>query len=119
VFRHGLDEPLPRFNGCGEVALLLANISEVEIGRHGTRIDVDGVGKRARRGGRVTFARLRRTDLVTQEPENLYVVRPASRVDLGDLLADLQRLGPLMLILVQLLEVDQRIPVPGSSWSTS
>ena len=55
--------------------------------------------------------RLDAADLVREKPENLLIVGAMAAVDLRDLLADLQRVGPLMLLLVQLLQVHERVPV--------
>ena len=73
--------------------------------------DIDGVGERPGRAREVACALLLAADLVPKEAENLLVLRPASRVDPGHLLPDTQRLAPLMLVFVQLLQVDQRVAV--------
>ena len=50
-------------------------------------------------------------DLVPQEREDRLVLGPAASVDRGKALPHAQRVGPLVLLLVQLLEVDEGVPV--------
>ena len=58
ALRHGLDEPLPRIDRSGEIAVALARVAEVEVRRHGARIDVDGVGEGPCRNSAVAGALL-------------------------------------------------------------
>ena len=111
MFRHRLDQSFPDLNRPREVALPLADVPEIHVRRGRARIGVNGVRKRVRRAGRVAGALLRGADLVAQEAEDLLVVLAPSSVDLRDLLADTQRLGPLMLFFVELLQVDEGIAV--------
>ncbi len=111
VVRHRLDQLFPRLDRRGQVPLPLADVPEIQVRGDGARIDVDRVRERARGAGGLTGSLLRAADLVAQEPEDLLVVRTPSGVDLGNLLANAQRVRPLMLVFVQLLQVDEGIPV--------
>ena len=104
-------ERLPRLDRSGDVALLLSNVAEVQVRGGCTRIDVDGLGKRAPGGSRVAGATLRRADFVGQKRENLLVFGAASAVKSRDFAAHPQRLGPLILLFVELLQVDQRVAI--------
>lgn len=55
--------------------------------------------------------RARVADLVGEERENLLILGSPAAVDPCDLLAHLQRVRPLPLFLVQLLQVDERVAV--------
>src|SRR4030095_7643057 len=97
-------ERLPCLDRAGDVALLLSNVAEVQVRGGSTRIDVDGLGKRAPGGSSVAGATLRRADFVGQKRENLLVFGAASAVKPRDFAAHPQRLGPLILLFVELLQ---------------
>jgi hypothetical protein len=81
------------------------------MGRHDRRIEVDDVLIRLCRANDVTGVGLNSPDLVSEEAENLVILGPSVRVDAGDLFPDAGGLGPLVLVFVQLLQVDERVPV--------
>ena len=90
---------------------MLADVAEVEIRGRGADVHVNRLGEQASRRLRFTVAPPHAADLVREKSEDLLVVGTMPAVDLRNLLADLQRVRPLMLLFVQLLEVDQRVPV--------
>ena len=96
---------------AGEAPFLLAGVSQIQVRGCRARVGVDRFGKRACRRRLIAGSFLRAPDLVAQEAENLLVVGAATRVDVRDSLADLQRVDPLVLILVELLQVDEGIAV--------
>ena len=57
-------------------------------------------------------SRERVTDLIPQEREDLLILLLPAAVGLDDLLTDAGGVGPLLLLLVQLLQVDQRVAIP-------
>ena len=104
-------ERLPCLDRSREVALLLSNIAQIEVRGSRVRIDIDRLGKRATGCSRIAVAALRRADLVGQERENLLIFGMASAVHARDFAADPQRVGPLLLLFVQLLQVHQRVSI--------
>src|SRR5262245_48672438 len=94
-----------------DLPLLQARVAEMEVRRYRPRIDVDRLLIRARRHRHVAAPRLRAADLVAQEPEDLQMLVAVLRIDLRDLLADARRFAPLLLILVELLQVDEGVEI--------
>ena len=83
-------------------------------------VDVDDVLERLRRAARRRRRGLHAAHLVAQESEDLLILFAAPRVDGRDLLPHARGLGPLMLVFVQLLQVDEaRSGSDGSSRTTS
>ena len=95
-------------------------VAEIQICRHRVRVELDGGLEAA--GGVAEVAGLERIDAdgVLEERQDAVDAR---RISLGlerrQLLLQLVRLLPLMLIFVELLEIEQRVRLPGSSRSTS
>src|SRR6185503_8583299 len=76
-------------------------------------IDVDRLDEGTSRGVSLAVARAGVADLVGQEGENLPVLGAPGAAELRNLAAHAQRVGPLPLLLVQLLQVHERVAVSG------
>ena len=81
MVRYRLDELFPHLNRSGKAALAFPNISKIKVRGGRAWVDVNSLGKRARRGGRIARALLRAADLVAQEAENLLFVWVSPSVD--------------------------------------
>src|SRR5687768_1807528 len=113
AFRDRFDQALPRGDGSGRVAALKVHVAQVEIGRGRLRIDIDRLAKHGRGGFRVAPPDGLGAELVAEKTEDLLILGPAMTVDPGNLGAHALGVRPLLLILVQLLQVDERVAVFG------
>ena len=109
--RHVVHQLFPRLDGAGEVALPLTDVTEIQMGRRDCRVEIDDVLVRLCRASEVAGGGLDRPHLVSQKAENLVVLLVPAVIDFRNLLANARGLGPLLLIFVQLLQVDERVPV--------
>ena len=105
------DQPLPGFDRPLNVALRVERVAEIQIRRCGAGIDLDRLGVGTDRLGWLTSLREGASDLVTEEAQDLLIVRVGAGVNPGDLLAHTECVRPLVLVLVELLQVDERVPV--------
>ena len=87
------------------------HVAEVQISRGGLRVDVDRFAKHRGRRLRVAAPRRLGANLIAQESEDLLVLAVLLAIDVRDLRADPCGVGPLLLVLVQFLKVDQRVAV--------
>ncbi len=88
------------------------HVAEVQVGRDGAGVEIDGAPVAALGLGEVLPPHRLEADLVLEEREDRLVLR--ALVDVGELREAAARvvgLGPLVLLLVQLLQVHQRVLV--------
>ena len=107
-------QALPCFDGAGHVVLRQPDVTEVQVGRGILRIEIDRGFEPAR--GFPVFAPLQRgkADFVLEKGQDLLVARLLLRVVArGKLLPHRVGLGPLVLLLVQLLEVRHGVAFVG------
>ncbi len=88
------------------------NVTKVEVGRHRPRVEFDGAFEPADRFRQVAAPHRLEADLVVEEREDGFVLPLGRRVhQLREALPRVERIGPLMLFLLHLLEVDERVAV--------
>ena len=84
-----------------------AHVAEVEIRRHRPGVEIDGALEAPGRFGQVLAAHRLEPDLVLEERQNGLALRLRfGRGELGQPLTRVVRVGPLVLFLLQLLQVD-------------
>src|SRR2546428_928974 len=106
-----LEDALPDRGRVSLVALRDADVAEIQIRGHRTRVEVDGGFESPRGFGVFLPAHRLEADLVFKERQNRLVLGPWIARQLREPLSRVIRLGPLVLFLVQLLQVQQRVLV--------
>src|SRR4030095_12162895 len=102
---------LPRLDGSGQRTLLLADVAEIQVRGCRVRIHINRCLESPRGACEISALELVPGNLVVQERENGLIFATAALVDGGNALADAQRVRPLMLFLVKLLEVNGRVGI--------
>src|SRR4029079_1919202 len=114
ALRRHLHERFPDVRGFALVALFNPHVAEIQVRRHGAGIEIDRRLETADRFRKVLPPHGLEPDFVFQERENRLALRP--RFNGGEFVETLPRgvgLQPLMLFLVELLQVDQGVLVGG------